>query len=70
MAAHVTVASVHDFKLFSYFFALFKNVFFLNIDACAFKIYVGISICSVLLFLKLYLLFFKVTRSVGIEGFP
>jgi hypothetical protein len=23
MAAHVTAASVHDFKLFSYFFALF-----------------------------------------------
>ena len=32
MAAHVTAASVHDFKLFSYFFALF-----LDIDACDFK---------------------------------
>jgi hypothetical protein len=35
MAAHVTVASVHDFKLFSYFFALF--LIFLDIDACDFK---------------------------------
>ena len=35
MAAHVTVASVHDFKLFSYFFALF--FIFLDIDACDFK---------------------------------
>jgi hypothetical protein len=38
MAAHATAASVRDFKLFSYFFALFKNIFFLDIDACAFKI--------------------------------
>jgi hypothetical protein len=41
MAAHVTAASVRDFKLFSYFFALFfflKNIF-RYIDACAFKIY-------------------------------
>jgi hypothetical protein len=30
MAAHVTATSVHDFKLFSYFFALF--LIFLNID--------------------------------------
>ena len=35
MAAHVTAASVHDFKLFSYFFALF--LIFLDIDACDFK---------------------------------
>jgi hypothetical protein len=35
MAAHVTAASVHDFKLFSYFFALF--LMFLDTDACAFK---------------------------------
>jgi uncharacterized membrane protein len=35
MAAHVTAASVHDFKLFSYFFALF--LLFLDIDACDFK---------------------------------
>jgi hypothetical protein len=35
MAAHVTVASVHDFKLFSYFFALF--LIFLDIDACDFQ---------------------------------
>jgi hypothetical protein len=35
MAAHVTVVSVHDIKLFSYFFALF--LIFLDIDACAFK---------------------------------
>ena len=34
MAAHVTAASVHDFKLFSYFFALF--LLFLDIDACDF----------------------------------
>jgi hypothetical protein len=27
MAAHVTAASVHDFKLFSYFFALFFDIF-------------------------------------------
>ena len=33
MAAHVTAASVHDFKLFSYFFALFL----LFLDACDFK---------------------------------
>jgi hypothetical protein len=26
MAAHVTAASVHDFKLFSYFFALFFDI--------------------------------------------
>ena len=41
MAAHVTTASVRDFKLFSYFFALFfflKNIF-RYIDAYAFKIY-------------------------------
>jgi hypothetical protein len=25
MAAHATAASVHDLKLFSYFFALFKK---------------------------------------------
>jgi hypothetical protein len=31
MAAHVTAASVHDFKLFTYFFALF--LLFLDIDA-------------------------------------
>jgi hypothetical protein len=37
MAAHVTAASVHDFKLFSYFFALF--LIFLDIDACDFKDY-------------------------------
>jgi hypothetical protein len=35
MAVHVTAASVHDFKLFSYFFALFLII--LEIDACAFK---------------------------------
>ena len=35
MAAHVTAASVHDFKLFSYFFALF--LIFLDIDACDLK---------------------------------
>jgi hypothetical protein len=35
MAGHVTAASVHDFKLFSYFLALF--LIFLDIDACAFK---------------------------------
>jgi hypothetical protein len=35
MAGYVTTASVHDFKLFSYFFALF--LLFLDIDACAFK---------------------------------
>ena len=35
MAAHVTAASVHDFKLFSYFFTLF--LIFLDIDACDFK---------------------------------
>ena len=35
MAAHVTAASVHDFKLFSYFVALF--LIFLDIDTCAFK---------------------------------
>ena len=35
MAAHVTAASVHDFKLFSYLFALF--LMFLDTDACAFK---------------------------------
>ena len=35
MAAHVTAASVHDFKLCSYFFALF--LLFLDIDACDFK---------------------------------
>ena len=35
MAAHVTAASVHDFKLFAYFFALF--LLFLDIDACDFK---------------------------------
>jgi uncharacterized membrane protein len=35
MSAHVTAASVHDFKLFSYFFALF--VIFLGINACDFK---------------------------------
>ena len=35
MAAHVTAASVHDFKLFSYFFALF--LIFLDIDACDFQ---------------------------------
>jgi hypothetical protein len=35
MAAHVTAASVHDFKLFSYFFAL--SLLFLDIDACDFK---------------------------------
>jgi hypothetical protein len=35
MAAHVTAASVHDFKLFSYSFALY--LIFLDIDACDFK---------------------------------
>ena len=35
MAAHVTAASVHDFKLFSYFFALF--LLFSDIDVCDFK---------------------------------
>jgi hypothetical protein len=35
MAGYVTATSVHDFKLFSYFFALF--LLFLDIDACAFK---------------------------------
>jgi hypothetical protein len=35
MAAHVTTASVHDFKLFSYFFALF--LILLDIDAYDFK---------------------------------
>ena len=35
MAARVTAASVHDFKLFSNFFALF--LIFLYIDACDFK---------------------------------
>jgi hypothetical protein len=35
MAAHVTASSVHDFKLFLYFFALF--LIFSDIDACAFK---------------------------------
>jgi hypothetical protein len=35
MAAHVTAASVHDVKLFSYFFAL--SLLFLDIDACDFK---------------------------------
>ena len=36
MVAHVTAAFVHDFKLFSYFFALFFLIF-LDIDACDFK---------------------------------
>ena len=36
MAVHVTAASVHDFKLFSYFFALFFLIF-LVIDACDLK---------------------------------
>ena len=35
MAAHVTAASVHNFKLFSYFITLF--LIFLDIDACDFK---------------------------------
>ena len=35
MAAHVTASSVHDFKLFLYFFALF--LIFSDIDACDFK---------------------------------
>ena len=59
MAAHVTAASVHDFKLFSYFFALF--LIFLDIDACDFKSFdfhlshfihafgIFTSICNVLL---------------------
>ena len=35
MTADATAASVHDFKLFSYFFALF--LIFLDIDACDLK---------------------------------
>ena len=35
MAAHVTASSMHDFKLFLYFFALF--LIFSDIDACDFK---------------------------------
>jgi hypothetical protein len=34
MAAHVTASSMHDFKLFLYFFALF--LIFSDIDACDF----------------------------------
>jgi hypothetical protein len=36
MAAYVTAASVHDFKLFSYFFALF--LIFLDVDAVILKV--------------------------------
>ena len=35
MAVHVTASSMHDFKLFLYFFALF--LIFSDIDACDFK---------------------------------
>jgi hypothetical protein len=55
MAAHVTAASVHDFKLFSYFFALF--LIFLDIDACAFKsfdFYVSHFIHAFCLFTSIY----------------
>ena len=44
MAAYVTAASVHDFKLFSYFFALF--LIFLDVDAVILKVF--ISICLIL----------------------
>jgi hypothetical protein len=55
MAAHVTTASVHDFKLFSYFFALF--LIFLDIDACDFKsfgFYVSHFIHAFCLFTSIY----------------
>ena len=37
MAAHVTATSVHDYKLFSYFFALFLIFSDIHVDACDFK---------------------------------
>jgi hypothetical protein len=55
MAAYVTAASVHDFRLFSYFFAL--SLIFLNIDACAFKsfgFYVSHLIHAFCLFTSIY----------------
>jgi hypothetical protein len=55
MAAHDTAASMHDFKLFSYFFALF--LIFLDIDACAFKsfgLYVSHFIHAFCLFTSIY----------------
>jgi hypothetical protein len=57
MAAHVTAASVHDFKLFSYFFALLIFLIFLDIDACAFKsfgFYVSHFIHAFCLFTSIY----------------
>jgi hypothetical protein len=55
MAAHVTAASVHNFKLFSYFITLF--LIFLDVDACAFKsfgLYVSHFIHAFCLFTSIY----------------
>jgi hypothetical protein len=55
MAAHVTAASVHDFKLFSYFVALF--LIFLDIDTSVhvlLKVLVSMRlILSMLLFIHI-----------------
>ena len=51
MAGHVTAASMHDFKLFSYFFALF--LIFLDIDMHV-LLKVLVSMCIILSMLFVY----------------
>ena len=67
MAAHVIAASVHDFKLFSYFFALF--LIFLDIDACDFKsFYLHLShfIHAFCLFTSIYNVFLNYASATAV----
>ena len=67
MAAHVTAASVHDFKLFSYLFALF--LIFLDIYACDFKsfdFHLSHFIHAFCLFTSIYNVFLNYASAIAV----